>query len=148
MTAARAIRAWLASAEVPSDLPRWPADWATRVARDAERLRDEGVRAEEAWLRAADLHRPAGVPGPSRHELQALRTPKPPPPPPPPPPTGAALVVLTFLREQSRPVTCAEIMTATGLSKNGVNSNLPLVARRAGSRRIDKRHRAATWRAK
>lgn len=135
MTAARAVRAWLLSAEVPSDLPRWSPTWASDVARDAERLRDEGHGAEEAWLLAADLHRPEGVPAPLRRATEAPLSP-------------TAERILVYLRTQAEPVTCAQICADLGLRKGSVQPLLKRVGRQVSVRSTARRNSSATWRAR
>jgi DNA-binding transcriptional ArsR family regulator len=135
VTAARAIRAWLASADVPSNLPRWSPTWAGDVAADAERLREAGVGAEEAWLRAADLHRPAGAPTPLRRSNEA-------------PLCDTAERILLFLLESPEPVTVRQICEALGLQKQIVSPHLRRVGRQVGARSTERRNSAATWRAR
>ena len=135
MTAASAIRAWLLAAGAPSDLPRGPADWASRVAATAERLRDEGIGAEEAWLRAADIHRPEGAPAPLRRATE-------------PPLAPTAERILVYLRAQAEPVTVRQICEALDLQKQIVSPHLRRVGRQVGARSTERRNSAATWRAR
>lgn len=135
MTAASAIRAWLLSASAPRDVPEWPADWASRVAATAEQLRDEGIGAEEAWLRAADIHRPAGVEPPLRRATE-------------PPLAPTAERILVYLRTQAEPVTVRQICEALGLAKQIVSPHLRRVGRQVGARSTERRNSAATWRAR
>lgn len=134
MTADRAAPLWLRAAEAP----QWPADWATRIAATAKQLRKQGVKAEEAWRRAADLHRPRGA-APDPAELPRAPDPR---------ATGTARQVLLFLLDQPHPVTVAQICAGTGLGKKAVRLNLPRVAVESGVVLGKHGVPASLWRAK
>ncbi len=142
MTAARAIVAWLRSAEVPSELPRWSPTWASDVARDAERLRKEGVEAESAWWQAAALHRPAGVPEPRRTEREGETCRRPLGRPP------SDLIQRIRERLAVGPATLDEVVAAVRAPRSTVHYHLLRCAERAGhrERRAHGRAGRAIWR--
>lgn len=128
MTAARAIRAWLLSAEAPSDLPRWSPTWASDVARDAERLRKQGLDPEAAWWEAARLHRPAGMPEPRRTEREPGTCVRPPGRPP------SDLILRIRERLAVAPATLEEVVEAVGAPRSTVHYHLLRCAQRIGHR--------------
>ena len=133
MTAASAIRAWLASVETPTELPRWSPTWASDVAADAERFREEGLEAEEAWWRAAALHRPEGVPEPGRYDRPAETV------------HEASARVRAYLVERGEPLTAAEVAKGLGISKMRAHVHLRRVGVQVGERATTARNRAALW---
>lgn len=94
----------------------WSSTWAGDVARDSLRIQaEEGVSGEEAWARAAELHRTPGasVDPPRRTGRRA---------------TALIERLVAYLAEQDEPVTASQVGAALGTSANTVRHHLRAVA--------------------